>query len=58
MKNLNYSNLKGKVKKANKKEFFALLALLWWTPGGSIWCTVAIWIRYSLSIKKFFGYKS
>ena len=58
MKNLNYSNLKGKVKKANKKEFFTLLALLWWIPGGSIWCTVAIWIRYSLSIKKFFGYKS
>ena len=57
MKNLNYSNLKGKVKKANKKEFFTLLALLWWIPGGSLWCMIAIWIRYSLRIKKFFGLK-
>ena len=56
MKNLSYSNLKVKVKKANKKEFIALLAILWWIPGGSLWCTVAIWIRYSIKIKKFFGF--
>tara|TARA_E500000178_G_scaffold100735_1_gene100123 strand:- start:2422 stop:2607 length:186 start_codon:yes stop_codon:yes gene_type:complete len=57
MKNLSYSNLKEKVKKANKKEFIALLAILWWIPGGSLWCTFAIWIRYSIRIKNFFGIK-
>ena len=57
MKNLSYSNLKEKVKKVNKKEFIALLAILWWIPGGSLWCTAAIWIRYSIRIKKFFGLK-
>ena len=57
MKNLSYSNLSEKVKKANKKEFIALLAILWWIPGGSLWCIVAIWIRYSIKIKKFFGFK-
>tara|TARA_Y100001980_G_C14154118_1_gene35645 strand:- start:275 stop:454 length:180 start_codon:yes stop_codon:yes gene_type:complete len=56
MKNLSYSNLKEKVKKANKKEFIALLAVIWWIPGGFLWCTIAIWIRYSLKIKKFFGF--
>ena len=55
MKNLSYSNLKEKVKKANRKEFIALLAVIWWIPGGFLWCTIAIWIRYSLKIKKFFG---
>ena len=56
MKNLSYSNLKEKVKKANKKESIALLAVIWWIPGGFLWCTIAIWIRYSLKIKKFFGF--
>ncbi|MDA9749345.1 hypothetical protein N9U80_00595 [Flavobacteriaceae bacterium] len=56
MKNLSYSNLKEKVKKANKKEFIALLAVIWWIPGGFLWCSIAIWIRYSLKIKKFFGF--
>ena len=56
MKNLSYSNLKEKVKKANKKEFIALLAVIWWIPGGFLWCTIAIWIRYSLKSKKFFGF--
>ena len=56
MKNLSYSNLKEKVKKANRKEFIALLAVIWWIPGGFLWCTIAIWIRYSLKIKKFFGF--
>ena len=56
MKNLSYSNPKEKVKKANKKEFIALLAVIWWIPGGFLWCTIAIWIRYSLKIKKFFGF--
>ena len=56
MKNLSYSNLKEKVKKANKKEFIDLLAVIWWIPGGFLWCTIAIWIRYSLKIKKFFGF--
>ena len=56
MKNLSYSNLKEKVKKANKKEFIALLAVIWWIRGGFLWCTIAIWIRYSLKIKKFFGF--
>ena len=51
MKNLSYSNLKEKVKKANKKEFIALLAVIWWIPGGFLWCAIAIWIRYSLKIK-------
>ena len=58
MKDLSYSNLKEKVKKANKKEFIALLAVIWWIPGGFLWCTIALWIRYSLIIKRFFGIKS
>jgi len=57
LKKLSYSKLKEKVKKANIKEFIALLVLLWWIPGGSIWCSLALWIRYSSKIKSFFGIK-
>lgn len=58
MKKLSYSNLKKKVKSANKKEFYALVVALWWVPLGSLWSTAAIWIRYSNKIKKFLGFKS
>ena len=57
MKKLSYSNLKKKVKSANKKEFYALVIALWWKPLGSLWSMAAIWIRYSNNIKRFFGYK-
>ena len=45
MKKLSYTKLKEKVKKANKKEYYALLAVLWWIPLGSVWCAIAIWLR-------------
>ena len=45
MKNLSYTKLKEKVKKANKKEYYALLAVLWWIPLGSFWSMAAIWIK-------------
>jgi hypothetical protein len=57
MKKPSYSKLKEKVKKANNKEFIVLLAVLWWIPGGSIWCSLALWIRYSIKIKSFLGIK-
>ena len=57
MKNLSYTKLKEKVKKANKKEYYALLAVLWWIPLGSVWCAVAIWLRSSNQIKSFLGLK-
>ena len=57
MKNLSYTKLKEKVKKANKKEYYALLAVLWWIPLGSIWCAIAIWLRSSNQIKSFLGLK-
>lgn len=57
MKKLSYSNLKKKVKSANKKEFYALVIALLWIPLGSLWSMAAIWIRYSNNIKRFFGYK-
>tara|TARA_A100001015_G_C14972929_1_gene705924 strand:- start:1182 stop:1364 length:183 start_codon:yes stop_codon:yes gene_type:complete len=57
MKKLSYSYLKEKVKKANKKEYYALLAVLWWIPLGSIWCAVAIWLRSSHKIKSFLRLK-
>ena len=57
MKKLSYSNLKKKVKSANKKEFYALVIALWWIPLGSLWSMAAICIRYSNNIKRFFGYK-
>ena len=46
---------KEKVKKANKKEYYALLAVLWWIPLGSVWCAIAIWLRSSNQIKSFLG---
>ena len=49
--------LKEKVKKANKKEYYALLAVLWWIPLGSVWCAIAIWLRSSNQIKSFLGLK-
>ena len=57
MKNLSYTKLKEKVKKANKKEYYALLAVLWWIPLGSVWCAIAIWLRSSNQIKSFLGLK-
>ena len=57
MKNLSYTKLKEKVKKANKKEYYALLAVLWWIPLGSIWCAISIWLRSSNQIKSFLGLK-
>ena len=57
MKKLSYSNLKKKVKSANKKEFYAIVIALWWIHLGSLWSMAAIWIRYSNNIKRFFGYK-
>ncbi|MBT3281573.1 MAG: hypothetical protein HOC22_00750 [Cryomorphaceae bacterium] len=58
MEKLKYSNLKKKVQKANKKEFYAIVIALWWIPLGSFWSLAAIWIRYSSNIKKFFGFKN
>tara|TARA_B100000989_G_scaffold290188_1_gene262993 strand:- start:50 stop:226 length:177 start_codon:yes stop_codon:yes gene_type:complete len=58
MKRLNYRKLKEKVKSANKTQFYSLIAVLWWIPGGSIWCLLALWIRYSIQIKKFFRLKN
>jgi|TARA_B110000914_G_C15418508_1_gene425383 hypothetical protein len=58
MKKLSYSKLKEKVKNANKAQFYTLVIALWWIPLGSFWSLAAIWIRYSNSIKKFFGFKS
>ena len=55
MKKLSYTKLKEKVKKANKKEYYALLAVLWWIPLGSVWCAIAIWLRSSNQIKSFLG---
>ena len=57
MEKLKYSNLKKKVQKANKKEFYAIVIALWWIPLGSFWSLAAIWIRYSTNIKEFFGFK-
>ena len=57
MKNLSYTKLKEKVKKANKKEYYALLAVLWWIPLGSVLCALAIWLRSSNQIKSFLGFK-
>tara|TARA_B100000575_G_C23142184_1_gene665077 strand:+ start:215 stop:391 length:177 start_codon:yes stop_codon:yes gene_type:complete len=57
MKKLSYKKLKEKVKKAEKKEFYAIVIALWWIPLGSFWSLAAIWIRYSNNIKKFFSLK-
>ena len=57
MKKPSYSKLKEKVKKAKNNEFIALLAVLWWIPGGSIWCSLALLIRFSDKIKLFLGIK-
>ena len=58
MKKLSYSNLKEKLKMLIKRNSYALVIALWWIPGGSFWCMAAIWIRYSINIKKFFGFKN
>ena len=57
MKKLSFKQLKEKVQKANKKEFYAIVVALWWIPLGSFWSLAAIWIRYSTNIKEFFGFK-
>ena len=54
MKKLSYKELKEKVKKADKKQFYAIVIALWWIPLGSFWSLAAIWIRYSTNIKEFF----
>tara|TARA_B100001057_G_scaffold416709_1_gene434919 strand:+ start:23396 stop:23572 length:177 start_codon:yes stop_codon:yes gene_type:complete len=57
MKKLSYKELKEKVKKADKKQFYAIVIALWWIPLGSFWSLAAIWIRYSTNIKEFFRLK-